>query len=131
MKIYLIHHSPHVQKLNEDELIELEQAWKSDKEQEKKVKNKKEKVKGFCMANCFSCCKREDRQTKLLKEIHEAAIKQQSKIAKEHQVKAEKPFKDSVFSKVRRGIFLHDCLSFVLFLHDCLSFVRQHPLTLI
>jgi hypothetical protein len=108
-----------VQKLEDGELNALEVAWKLDQEQEKKVKNKKEKAKAFCIASCFSCWnRREDRQTKLLREIHEAAIKQQSKIAKEHQVKAEKPFKESVFSKVRRGIFLHACLSFVLFLHD-------------
>lgn len=116
MKINLIHHSPHLQKLTEKELDELEQAWTLDKEQEKKFKNKKEKIKccNLAIASCcFWCCApREDRQTKLLREIHEAALKQQSTISKQHQVKAEKPFKDSVFSKVRRGNF-HDFLRFV------------------
>jgi hypothetical protein len=129
MKITLIYYAPHLQKLTEKELWELEQAWTLDRQEELKVKGKVEKVQGCCscssicarIACCFSFCGcREDRQTKLLRAIHEAAIKQQTRISKKHKGLAEKPFKESIFAKVRRGIFCHDCLGFVL--QDPLAF---------
>jgi hypothetical protein len=96
-----------------EDLSELRDAFELDKQREKDLK--KEAKKGNWL------CKTGDENKELLREIHEHAIKVQSKIAKELEKKVMKPVKDNQFAKVSRNHPFHYCLAFV-------SSVRQHPL---
>ena len=97
--------------LSVEDSAELRDAFELDTQKDLK----KEATKGNWL------CKTGDENKELLREIHEHAIKVQSKIAKELEKKVMKPVKDNQFAKVSRNHPFHYCLAFV-------SSVRQHPL---
>ena len=97
--------------LSVEDSAELRDAFELDKQKDLK----KEATKGNWL------CKTGKKNKELLREIHEHAIKVQSKIAKELEKKVMKPVKDNQFAKVSRNHPFHYCLAFV-------SSVRQHPL---
>ena len=97
--------------LSVEDSAELRDAFELDTQKDLK----KEATKGNWL------CKTGKKNKELLREIHEHAIKVQSKIAKELEKKVMKPVKDNQFAKVSRNHPFHYCLAFV-------SAVRQHPL---
>ncbi len=110
MKTTLIPLSPLLQNLDMDERNALWQAWKIDQAREKLVKDKmfkgeskeekKFKKDGWfkqCLTKCFP-----PHKDFPLSEIHDDALKLQTKIAKAHKKKARSPLENSIQNKVRR-----------------------------
>ena len=107
MKTTLIPLSPLLQDLTPSDRVALWKAWKTDQEREKKIKKKtykgeskeKKTIEDGCLTKFFTGCFPPHKD--ILTDIHDDALKLQTRIAKNHLTKARGPLLKSIQNKVR------------------------------